>query len=361
MGSALAPLNLCNQALRLLGERPVPDLVTTTNVKVLTFNEHYATTRDDLLEAHFWNFATVRTTLHAFSEPAGTLTPGAATGTGITFTTSITGVFDLHAVGQRLVATTTDGEATIVGLVTTSPAAALTPGTGALTPGTTGVLFGASAAVFAAGDVGKILENVAGAGSARITAFSTTQYLIGTILEGFDSLAVIPQNSWRLVATDTVTADITEDFPGVGAIAAGDWRLYAATPSWGFTYALPLPDDYIRIQRARDGAVYQREGDYLVTSEESLAITYTQRVTDVTRYPAHFVEALVAALVVKMAEPVTGQRAKAVDWVQFADAKLRKAKVRDGQEGTPPMLRASDLAIARLGGRGVDTTDESRF
>lgn len=359
MANTLRVLDLCNQALRLLGESPVPDLLTPTNVKVLTFNEHYATTRDDLLEAHFWNFATARATLRAYREPAGSLTPAAVTGVGITFTTSITGVFGLDAIGQRLVASETDGEATIAGFVTSSPAATLFEGAGALTPGQTGVVFSASAAVFAAGDVGKIIESLAGAGAALITAFTNTQFVVARILEGFgDVLTSIASGSWRLVRTDQVTADITENFPSTAAINAGDWRLYAAAPAWGFAYALFLPEDYLRIQRIRDGVVYQREGDFLVSDEEALPLTYTQRVTDVTRFPAHFVEALVAALVVKMAEPVTGQRAKAVDWVQIAAGKLRQAKVRDGQEGSPPILRASDLAIARLGGRSVGTTEE---
>lgn len=358
MANLLTVLDLCNQALRLLGERPVPDLVTATNVKVLTFNQHYVTTRDDLIETHFWNFATVRTTLRAYSEPAGTLTPAATSGLGILFTTSITGVFDLTAVGQVLSGDGVAGSATIVALVTSAPAATLTPGAGALTPGQTGVIFTASAAVLAAGNVGQLIDNLAGTGRARITAFTDTTHVVATIEEAWDALTAMASAAWRLVRTDQVTADITQAFASVAAIPSGSWRLYTQAPNWGFIYRLALPSDYLHIQRIRRGAVYQREGDFFVSNDESLPLTYTQRITDVTRFPAYFVEALVAALVVKMAEPVTGQRAKAVDWVQFAAVKLRQAKARDGQEGSPPILRAPDLAIARLGGRGVDTTEE---
>ena len=90
----------------------------------------------------------------------------------------------------------------------------------------------------------------------------------------------------------------------------------------------------------------------------TLDFTYTARVTDITRWPAYFVAALVAAMVAKLAEPVTGQRAKQVDWVQMADAKLRRAKLLDGMEGSPAILRAQDLANARFGGGHRTTTEE---
>ena len=358
MANSLTPLDLCNQALRLFGDSAVTSLSVTTSAKVNTFNQHYVTLRDELLESHFWNWATVRTTIAAYSQPAATLTPAATTGTGILFTTSTTGIFGLDAVGQVLQGNGVAGSATIVALVTSSPAGTLTPGTGALTPGQTGVIFTASSAVLAAGDVGKLIEHRAGPGVARITAFTDTTHVVATILTAWEVLTAIATGSWRLVRTDQVTADIAQAFAAVTPIAAGAWRLYNQAPDWGFQFRLALPSDYLRIQRMRRSAIYQREGDFFVSNQESLPLTYTQRVTDITRWPAFFVAAFVAAMVAKMVEPGTGQRAKQVDWYAMADAKLRRAKLLDGMEGSSQIVRASDLADARLGIGPVYTTEE---
>lgn len=350
MANSLTPLDLVNQALRNLGEKPITSFTDTTNPRSLLAAQFYVTERDDFLEETFWNTATKRVVLLPYSEPAGTLTPGAVTGTGITFTTSITGVFGLDAVGKRLVGDGVAGDATIAGLVSTTPAATLTPAAGALIPGQTGVIFTASAGVLAAGDVGKIIDNLAGLGSARITAFTDVTHVVATILEALENTTAMASAAWRLVRTDQITADITQDFAGVGAIAAGSWRLYNQAPTWGFTFAMALPDDYLRIQRTDESRIYQREGDYVLTDEESLPITYCARITDVTRWPLAMVRAFVAKLTAVFAEQVTGQLQKKDAWLKIYDMRLKTAKKNDGQEGSAPQVTASDLIAARRGG-----------
>ena len=140
---------------------PITSFTDTLNPRSLLAAQFYVSVRDDLLTDHFWNFATKRVLLLPYSEPAGTLIPAALTGSAILFTSSITGVFGLDAVGQRLVGDGVTGEATIVALVTTSPAATLTPAALAIVPGQTGVIFTASAGLLAGGDVGKLIENLA--------------------------------------------------------------------------------------------------------------------------------------------------------------------------------------------------------
>jgi hypothetical protein len=350
MANIHTPLDLVNQAFRNLGEKPITSFTDLTNPRSLLAAQFYVTVRDDMQESHFWNFNTKRVVLLPYSEPAGTLTPGATTGTGITFTTSITGVFGLDAVGKRLVGDGVAGEATIAGLVITTPAATLTPATGALIPGQTGVIFTASAAVLAAGNVGKIIDNLGGPGAARITAFTDTTHVVATILEAWEVVTAMASGAWRLVATDTVTADITSAFSGIGAIAAGSWRLYNQAPSWGFTFSMALPSDYLRIQRVEDSRIYQREGDYVVTDELSLPLTYCALITDVTKWPQAFVRAFSSQLTATFAEQVTGQLQKKDYWVKLADAHLRKAMKNDGQEGSSPQVTASDLVQARRGG-----------
>lgn len=350
MANLLTPLNIVNQAFRNLGENPITSFTDTTNPRSLLAAQFYVTVRDDLLADAFWNFATKRVVLLPYSEPAGTLTPGAVTGTGITFTASITGVFGLDAVGKRLVGDGVAGEATIAGLSTAQPAATLTPAAGALIPGQTGVIFTASAGVLAAGNVGKIIQNLGGLGSARVTAFTDTTHIVATILEAWDSLTAMASAAWQLVATDVVTADITSDFASTSAIAAGSWRLYHQAPAWGFTFSMALPTDALRIQRVDESRIYQREGDYLVTDEQSLPLTYTAQITDVTRYPQSFVRALVSELAATFCGQIADLTPKLDKWLKLAELHKRKAKKDDGQEGSAPQITASDLVQARRGG-----------
>jgi hypothetical protein len=350
MANLLTPLQIVNQAFRNLGELPITSFTDATNPRSLLAAQFYISVRDDLLTEHFWNFATKRVILLPYSEPAGTLTPAAVSGSGITFTTSITGVFGLDAVGKRLVGDGVAGEATIAGLVSSTPVAALTPAAGALIPGQTGVIFTAGAAVLAGADVGKIIENLAGLGVARITAFTDTTHVVATILTAWETLTAMPSASWRLVRTDQVTANISSAFASTAAIPAGSWRLYNATPAWGFQYALTLPSDYLRMQRIDESRIYQREGDYLLTSEISLPLTYTAQITDVTRYAPGFVQALVATLASEFAGQIADLSPKRDLWLKLAAVRLRKAKKDDGQEGSAPQLEASDLIAARRGG-----------
>lgn len=350
MANTYTPLDLVNQAFRNLGEKPITSFTDTANPRSLLAAQFYVTVRDEMQESHFWNFNTKRVVLVPFSEPAGTLTPGAVSGLGVTFTTSITGVFGLDAVGKRLVGDGVAGEATIAGLSSTTPAATLTPAAGALIPGQTGVVFTASAAVLAAGNVGKIIDNLAGLGAARITAFTDTTHVVATILEAWEVLTAMASAAWRLVATDVVTADITSAFSSTAAIAAGSWRLYNQAPTWGFTYSMALPTDYLRIQRVDESRIYQREGDYVITDELSLPLTYCVLITDVTKWPQAFVRAFTSQLTATFAEQVTGQLQKKDYWVKLAEVWLKKAMKNDGQEGSAPQVTASDLAAARRGG-----------
>lgn len=349
MGNTFTPLDLVNQAFRNLGEKPVSSFTDTTNPRSLLAGTFYVPLRDDLLTDHFWNFATKRVVLLPYSEPAGTLTPGAVSGSGITFTTSITGVFGLDAVGKELRGDGVPGVAVIAGLVTATPAATLTPAAGALTPGQTGVVFTANAAVFGAGDVGKIIQNLGGNGAARITAFSDTTHVSATILTAWDVTTAMASAAWQLVRTDQVTANITVAFASTSAIASGSWRLYNQAPAWGFTNAMAVPSDCLRIQRVEDSRIYQREGDYLLTDEDGLSLTYTWRNTDVTTYSTGFIQAFVAKLAGEFAGQIADLTPKAEKWLKLADVRLKKAKKDDGQEGSAPQVTANDLASARRG------------
>jgi hypothetical protein len=344
-------LSLVNQALRNLGEQALTTWPDPTNPRALLASEFYLQVRDTLLGEHYWNFATVRTTLRPEATPAATLTPAATTGAGILFTASTSGIFPLDAVGQRLAGVGVPGVATISALVASTPAAALTPGPGAAQPGTLAVPFTAAASVFTAADVGAFLERLDGAGLATITAVGSPTQVFGTIREGFEPLETLPVGQWRLVATNRVLADITAAFSGA-VIPAGAWTLSTAAPAWGFAYRFPVPDDYLAMQRTQDAIRYQREGDYFLSDEPTLPLTYTSTAPDVTRWPTFFVHAFVAALTAAFAEQTTGQQAKHQLWLQLAEGRLKRAKMHDGQEGSAPQIQTPVLIRARHGAWG---------
>ena len=148
--SAAADLDIANQVLELLGDQSISALVTS-GTGVTDRSRQLARMFDDVRKAtladHPWNFAITRATLAAFTDPAGTLTPGA----------------------------------------------------GALTLDTTGVTFTASGAPFTstAVDAGKVLVADAG-GQATITSITSTSVAVGTIDVAFGALTAIATGAWSL-------------------------------------------------------------------------------------------------------------------------------------------------------------------
>jgi len=181
----------------------------------------------------------------------------------------------------------------------------------------TGVIFDADT------DIGKVIKETEGSG-------------VGTIVN---------------VNLDTqVLVDITADFSATG-IAAGAWRLYNPTPTYGFTYSLSVPGDWLRGWRDdHQSGPWQKEGDYVVSNTESMNIRYISRVEDVEKFPAQFVRALVAYLTASIAEGITGQGSKYQQWMQTYQMEIKNARTRDGQEGTPERVRSDTLIRVRWGG-----------
>ncbi len=145
MPTTLSQLDITNQVLRRLGDDPVTAITEATKRAQLV-SAFWATTRDATLAAHPWNFATQRSVLYAYTDPAATLTPGA----------------------------------------------------GATVVDTTGVTFTASAAVFVASDVGRTIQpDNAASGVALITGFTSATVVTATITTAWASLTAIAANAWR--------------------------------------------------------------------------------------------------------------------------------------------------------------------
>lgn len=313
--------------------------------------------RDATLAVHPWNFAIVRATISALSEPAGTLTPGATTGDNITFTASASGTF--FTAGRSDIGSVLEGDAggqaTIDGHSSSNPAATLTPASGALIQGQTGVVFTASGSVFDATSVGKVITNDLGMGIATITSQGGTTATC-TINEAFPSVSAMAAGDWTLTSTTVVTADITSDFPSTSAIATGSWSLTNMTPDSQFNYRLTLPADFLRAWRTEDFERYAREGQFVVADVASLELRYIARVENTTRWSPLFTRALVHHLSAILAEPITGQAGKYDRQWNMYSAVLRQARAVDGMEGTTESLTSHDLVAVRSGWAGWDNT-----
>ena len=370
---ALTAVDVVNQALRLIGDQPITALTDATE-RADRCESIYATTRDQMMMMHPWNFAMVRTVLRSYTRPATTLTPGSGATvldtTGVTFTTGTTGIFYTAAVsdvGKRLQGDGVEGEGLITSHVSTTPAATLTPGTGALTAGTTGVNFTASAAVFASGDVGKVLENLVGTGVATITSFTSTTIVVATINEAFPALTAIASASWQMTRTDQVLATITQAFASTSSIASQSWRLENAAPEWGYSHKITVPSDCLRLWRVGDDRSaeilpYQREGGYFVTDETDLSVRYISQVTDPASWPPTFVTALRYHLAAVLSDSIPGKADRMDRYYKLYESYMRMAKMADGQEGSYEQTEAGELVTVRWqGGTGGVTGPKTRW
>lgn len=358
MPTGLTPTAVVNMALIQLGDQPITALDTDDNDRALAARTLYATERDAMTAEHPWNHAIARVVLVPYTEPATTLTPGATTGTGVTFTAGAAGTFFIAGVsdvGKELEGTAAAGEATIATHPSTSPAQTLTPAAGALVEGTTGVVFTAGGSVFVAGDIGKVITYDLGNGIATITAQAGTTATC-TINEAFPSTSAIASGDWTLTSTSTVTADITETFASTSAIASGDWRLNNVAPAFEYSYQFALPTDFLRFWREHDRNTYQREGGVLLSDASSLSIRYIRQVVDPDEWTPLFLQAFIHRLAWKLSMALTGKAQHTQLQFQLYSETLKKAKGYDGQEGTPELLYADELIAVRHGGSGHDAS-----
>jgi len=199
----------------------------------------------------------------------------------------------------------------------TEPTADLTLGA---TSGTA-VQFTASANLWSTADIGKVIRHETLAGEAEIIA-----------------LANLTQ----------ATAEITSTFSSVGPFLAGVWRLFNIPPAWGFGNTFLLPSDFLRTHQLDDDIEYQLEGEGILADGESINMRYIAKITDPTKWSPLFVTAFIAHLTALVAEPITGQLAKADHWMKVFQLRLAEAQGYDALEGTRDIVAPAPLLDVRL-------------
>lgn len=221
----------------------------------------------------------------------------------------------------------------------TFPAATLVPSADALTAGAL-ASFTSSAGPFVVGRDEQYLLKSEGTGQARIITVTDTQ---------------------------TVLARVETAFPAVTPITAEGWRI---APGWEWTYRYAKPVDYVRLVKVQKvtGSVspagilwsYWRdlgsepepikvEGQFLVSDAGSkLDISYTADITDLTKWDALALSALVALLAFRICYAVTGSlQASKTQHDAFKEI-LAEARTMDSQEGSIDQSGSDILLTVRV-------------
>lgn len=179
-----------------------------------------------------------------------------------------------------------------------------------------------TASVFLPTDVGRQIRAVTGGGIGTIVAFNAANDVDITISSGFSSLTYL----------------------------SGEWRLYYPFPAWNdgtATRQIAIPGDCLRVWRIQDNTDYQVEQGYIVVAQDSLNVRYSRQEPDTTLLPRQVVLSVATFLAAIMAEPITGQNAKADAFLKKYQVQLQRAKGIDAQEGTPEILEVNALIDVR--------------
>jgi hypothetical protein len=137
------------------------------------------------------------------------------------------------------------------------------------------------------------------------------------------------------------------------AMKRGSLAASTTAPEWGYTFAYPLPSDYIRVFEANgedeDSNKWEVEDGSVVTDLAApLEIKYVYRVTSANKMTSGFREALACALAADWAEDITGDSEVVVDKERKAIRAVAQARSNDGQEGIPNQFEADEWNDARL-------------
>ena len=162
-------------------------------------------------------------------------------------------------------------------------------------------------------------------------------------------------SEWFQRNFDAVLDGVLRDHPWNFAITRASIAVDETAPDFGWTYRYALPTDCVRLLQIRSGGYlngapveHEIEGEYILTNAPTpLKIRYIKTMSDPSKWDALFVEAMAAALALKMSHWLTGK----TSYVQMAkalyDEALAKAKRIDGMEGTPEAIYADDVIGVR--------------
>ena len=122
----------------------------------------------------------------------------------------------------------------------------------------------------------------------------------------------------------------------------------SSTPTWGYSYQYPLPNDCLRVlQLERLDLKFKVEGRKLLTNESSANILYIKRIGAGEMDPL-LVDAVAARLAAELAYALSNNRSLAELMLKVYEQKKAEAGCIDAQEGTPDEIQVDSWLNARL-------------
>lgn len=146
-----------------------------------------------------------------------------------------------------------------------------------------------------------------------------------------------------------------EEHPWKFALKRASIDVDATAPTFDWSYRYAKPADYKQIVRLNNYGYFDStplpfeiEGAWILTNESTpIKLLYVYAATDVTLFPALFIEALAAKMALKLAHWLTGK----ASMVQLADqayvTAIDRAKRANALQATPQRPYASDVVAAR--------------
>lgn len=147
-------------------------------------------------------------------------------------------------------------------------------------------------------------------------------------------------------------------------LAECDWKFatkrtvlnrLAVTPAWndkGMKYAFQLPSDFIAVFGVMDPhAVWDIEGDTLLSNAPAFGIKYVFFCTDANKYPAFFVDAFACKLAADMCYEITNSNEKAFSLLELYKGEyLPVARTKNSRECSTPKINDSEWVHSIVGG-----------
>ena len=198
----------------------------------------------------------------------------------------------------------------------------------------------------------------------RAPDFLEEQREVGVIMDRVEH-GCIHDEQWRGV--------VVVEVPGIGLgqplqvpardalLSAHPWNFatyqmnlpkLSSSPIADFANAFQLPADCIRVLSAGtagrgQGAVYKIIQRQVLTDVDEVVLTYVSR-PDEADFPAFFDIALIAQLAAEFCIPLTDSTGRWEILQKLAEGELRRARLIDAQEDTPPAIEDFSLLEGRM-------------
>jgi hypothetical protein len=189
------------------------------------------------------------------------------------------------------------------------------------------------------------------------------------------ALGILGEGEITSIEDDSDKARVMKTFYYISRDATledGEWTFAAkrfiparniVPPAFGWNYAFTIPSDIIRvtlviknpdayavisdIENDRNAAEHIVEGNEILCDEEVIYCKGVRRMEDEGGYSPLFAEAFAAKLAYLAALPLTSSNQKMQVALGLYEARIKRARTRDGQQNTTRRLRNKTLARAR--------------